>query len=161
MFLCPEGILLVKGMERFKSEPYVDNGGALAIGYGHSTLRAPVVTPDLVWTEEYASSVLLDDLEYCGKIIKKWINKELDPYQYTACCSLMFNIGPGNFKESSVLQFINNDIVTYPMEKAGKAFLELDKAEDKNTKEVRSFLGLTVRRMLEGALFLTFKIKEI
>lgn len=154
LYIVPEGISLIKRWEEFRAEAYRDNGGAWAIGYGHSTLRLPVVNEGDVWTLEYATEMLEGDLAYLGNIIKRYITVPITPHEYTACCSLAYNIGAGAFKKSQVLSFINNTEITYPKEKAARAFLDLNKAKDKNTGEVREFLGLTIRRITESALFL-------
>lgn len=154
MNITPEVVKHIKEQETFMPEPYTDLGGRLAIGYGHSILRPPKVELGMVWTEEQAAQVLHDDLEYSGKMVLHYLTQDISSFNYGACASLLMNIGPGNFKKSNVCRFINSPEITYNTKKAAVAFLEHNRAKDNVTQEVRPFLGLTVRRIVEAALFL-------
>jgi lysozyme len=152
--ILPETIALIKRWEMFMPKPYVDNGGPLAIGYGHqSQAGPPEVVEGMEITETQATEILMGDLERFSVYMMKDVKTPLNDYQYGACLSLVFNRGPGTFRRSKVLEYINTP-GKYHMEKAAAAFLELNTARDKITGETRPFLGLTCRRITEAALFL-------
>lgn len=154
--ILPEAVALVQRWETFVATPYLDNGGKLACGYGHSTIGDPVVTPDMVWTEAYASEVLKTDLEKVGRGLGKYITAPLNDYQFGACCSVAYNMGVGGFGRSDCAQQINNTISKYHMERAAVAMSQLAiTAQDKVTGVRREFLGLHIRRIVEAAFFLT------
>jgi lysozyme len=150
----PEALDLIKRWEMFMPKPYVDNGGPLAIGYGHQSQAGPPdVTEDMEITEAQATEILMSDLGRFSEYMMKDVKVALNDYQYGACLSLVFNRGPGTFRRSKVLEHINT-VEKYHFEKAAAAFLELNTARDKITGEIRPFLGLTCRRITEAALFL-------
>jgi GH24 family phage-related lysozyme (muramidase) len=156
----PDAVALIKAQELFMAEPYMDHGKPprLAQGYGHS-IGPPEVGG--VWTEEYASDVLLQDIEDRAKPLRKWLKDsgdiQLTDRQFGACISLIYNRGWTAFLKTKVAEFILSTNVTNHMIKAGCAFVEEEnmRSVDKDTGEPRVFLGLKRRRILEAAMFLT------
>lgn len=151
----PEILAFIVGQEQFRAAPYVDNGGALAVGFGHSTIGPPAVTAGMTVTYAEAEAMLDTDLTLCANrvlsVLKPGVT--LTDWQLGACASLVYNIGFGNFKRSSVLTFINSD-EKWNFEKAANAMLDWCKAKDKVTGERKELLGLKTRRIIEASFFL-------
>jgi len=154
--LVPEGIALVCRWETFAPNPYQDNGGHLACGYGHSTIGPPEVKLGEVWDEPYASSVLKTDLELVGTRLLKLITVPLNDYQFSALCSVAYNTGVSGLAHSEAIRLLQDRTITYPYEKCALALVDYAvSAKDKITGIRRDFLGLKIRRITEAALFLT------
>jgi lysozyme len=144
--IAPETITYFKRLEAFRAVPYVDRGGALAIGYGHSNKAGtlPVVVPGMVISEEEATRILTEvDIPYFWSKIKDGIKTPLTPYQRGAVILLSYNIGPTAFAKSSVLRYLNEGNYV----KAATSFLMWNKSEGKVLD------GLTLRRAEEVVLF--------
>jgi GH24 family phage-related lysozyme (muramidase) len=153
----PDAIALIKEQELFVATPYQDHGERMAQGYGHS-----VGPPDVggVWTEEYASEVLRNDVEIRAAPFRKWLEGhevKLTDRQFGACISLIYNRGWSGFKGTQVAHFIKSKEVTHHLIKAACAFVDDEncRATDKVTGEKRVFIGLKQRRIREAAMFLT------
>lgn len=116
------------------------------IGYGHTGSE---VVPGLTITKEKAIELLTQDLEHCASVIQRTLPKtKLSDNQFSAICSLIFNIGSGNFRASSVFKAL----AMSKYKEAAEAILLWDKARD--SKGVKIVLpGLTRRRKAEKALF--------
>jgi GH24 family phage-related lysozyme (muramidase) len=152
--ISDEGLQLITEAETFVATPYLDHGGNLAVGYGHSTLRKPVVKPDLIWTEPEARAILKDDLAYIGSRLAPRITAQLNDDQFTVCCSLAYNTGIAGFLRSDVLAMINNTEKKYHLLYAAVLMLNYAvSARDKITGVRREFVGLKGRRIDEAWLF--------
>jgi lysozyme len=153
--ILPEALELVKAWEGFHPTPYVDTGGGLTIGYGHSSIGPPEVKADMKWTPEEAEAYLMTDLELVGKRLSKELKVAVNDYQWGALLSLAYNKGAGRLIRSEVWEVMHDRTIEYNMVKAGLKILDFAvTAEDKVTKQVREFVGLRARRVAEAALFL-------
>lgn len=96
-------------------------------------------------TKEQALEWLRKDAETAERCVNNSVKGNLTQNQFDALCSLVFNIGCGNFGKSSVLREVNaeNDM------SAASAFLLWNKAAGKVMP------GLTKRRQDEMNLFLS------
>ena len=145
------GLQLIKEFESFQSKPYPDpatHAKPFTIGFGSTYYEdgTPVTLQDKPITEERASQLLkhLLDTKFCPAI-EKMIKVKVTNNQYAACVSLAYNIGLGNFQNSTVLRCLNAKNWT----DAADAFLLWNKANG------RIMNGLVRRREAERALFLT------
>jgi lysozyme len=146
MDFAPETIDWFKRFESFRAMPYVDRGGALAIGYGHSNKAGtlPVVVPGMVITEEEATRILTEvDIPYFWGKIAPAIKVELNPYQKGACILISYNIGDTAFRNSTLCKYINEQ----EWNKAAAQFMKWTKSEGKQLD------GLMFRRAQEMCLF--------
>ena len=140
-----EGLSLIKIFEGLRLKAYKDPVGILTIGYGHtSAAGAPEVKLGMVITREEAEAMLRRDLVTYEKAVADAVKVTLTSNQNSACVSLCYNIGPGNFKKSSVLRFINQG----RFDDAADAFLLWNRAGGKILS------GLVKRRAAEAALFI-------
>lgn len=152
MTMSPTGIALLKSFEGLRLKAYNDGVGVITIGYG--TTRLPSGEPVQVGME-INQSAADDFLKHDLQIFEQEVTRDtMDPSlgegrtptqnQFDAMVCLCYNIGPGNFRQSSVLRrFLQGNFIY-----AGEAFLLWNKAGGKILP------GLTRRREAERDLFL-------
>ncbi len=100
-----QGINFIKRHEALRLTAYKDAVGVWTIGYGH-TLTAK---EGMVITEEEAERLLKQDL----KTAEDEINRHLLPlkqHQFDSLTSLVFNIGIGSFRKSTLLKRLKMDV---------------------------------------------------
>lgn len=141
------GLDLVKTFEGLELTAYEDQGGVATIGYGHT---GPDVYPGLRISVPGAEYLLRKDLAEAIDVVATEIGeKPTTSNQFSAMVSLCFNIGAGNFLNSTVLKC--HSAGQYPT--AAAAFLLWGKVTESG-KLVTSD-GLIRRRQAERALYLT------
>lgn len=133
------GIELIQSYEKLELEAYDDAVGVRTIGYGHTQGEFPD-TIDEVQADQY----LLEDLATAEKAVNTYVDFELNENEFSALVSLVFNIGSGNFKSSTLLKRLNEGQI----ELAADEFPKWRKAGGKVLK------GLEKRRAKERKLFL-------
>ena len=138
MKISEAGIKLICKWEEFRSYAYVCPAGLWTIGYGHTDRVKPTDKIDLAQGEAY----LRQDLEIVERCLNA-LELELNQNQYDALCSLIFNIGIGKFKRSTLLKYLQ----AKQYDKASAEFLKWRKANGKVLK------GLEARRKDEQELF--------
>jgi len=143
--ICPAGLDLIKSFEGLRLKPYKCPAGVLTIGYGHTRTAAKLATkyPNGI-TPELADALLQDDLLDAERTVREQVKVPLNPNQYAALVSFVFNLGAGNFLKSSLLRFLNAEDYA----KAASLFPIYCKAGGVVQP------GLIRRRQTEKALFL-------
>ena len=131
---------IIKEFEGLRLKAYYDSVGVLTIGYGHTE----GVHLGQVITEEEADEFLRHDVEWADAAIKSLVKVPIIYNQYAALVSFVFNVGTGNFKNSTLLKLLNSG----NLKEAAEQFLLWDHAGGHVLK------GLTNRRQKERALFL-------
>ncbi|MBQ8293919.1 MAG: lysozyme [Alphaproteobacteria bacterium] len=116
------------------------------IGYGHLIRRGEDFNQGL--SEMAADTLLRADVAIAAHAVDNYIYMPLAQHQYDALVSLAFNIGVVNFKESTLVKYINdpkfyNSMYPNP-ERAWKAW---------NTSRGRVSRGLVNRRRAEWDMF--------
>jgi lysozyme len=152
MRLNKKGELLIKTFEaargpELKSYPDPATGGKpFTAGYG-STCRpnGEPIKPGEEFTVEECEEFFKHDVEKFESHLDECLDVELTENQWAACVSLMYNIGPGNFRKSTLLTLLNEGL----FEMVGEQFLRWNKAAGK------VMAGLTRRRQAEADLFNT------
>jgi lysozyme len=152
MKLTREGLELIKAHEGLRLDAYKCPGGEWTIGYGHtSRAGAPEVTKGMTIDLGEAARILSRDLEkFCG-FVEHAVKVELTPNQYSALVSFCFNVGPEQFKKSSVLKVVNAkqfDLVPARLALWNKA-------------DGKVMPGLVRRRADEGKLFMKEQANEL
>lgn len=96
-------------IEGFRSAPYPDSGGVATIGYGTTIYPngKRVCFTDSHITKEQAWSYLESHCDMVVKQIKPLIKVELNQNQIDALVCFVYNIGIGQFKDSTLLKVIN------------------------------------------------------
>lgn len=146
-----EGIKMLVDFEGEILKVYKDPVGLPTFGVGHlvkphETAEFPVGKKI---TRATSRAYLKQDLAEFEACVNDLVKVPITQNQFDALVSLAFNIGPANFKRSSVLRHLNNRQFT----KAANAFLAWNKAR-KNGKLI-VLDGLVRRRNTERSVFLT------
>lgn len=154
MKISKQGIDFIKKHESLRLEPYYDVAGLLTIGYGH--LIKPSEYFDKI-SEQEAELILKNDLAVSEQAVNQYAVQyaKLDQNQYDALVSLVFNIGTGNFKSSTVLERI---VSGRTKEEIVEAWKWWNKATINGQKQVVQ--GLLNRREEETQFYLSFPKKK-
>lgn len=143
----PRAIALIKEFEGFRSEAYRDPVGIWTIGYGTTKAAGVGIDPKagMTITEAEAEKYLRRALDKFAEQIRPHIKRPTTPAEFGAMLSLAYNIGPGAFSGSTVLERFNAG------DKAGaaEAFGWWNRAGGK------VLAGLVRRRKAEADLFLS------
>ena len=143
MTTSPAGRSLIESFEGCVYVAYQDQRGIWTCGYGHTQ----GVVEGVVCTKAQADAWLEGDLAIAEGAVNRMVKAALRQNQFDALVSLVYNIGQGNFAESTVLKRLN--IGTPDYSGAATAFLLWNKTNG----EINP--GLVRRREAEQALFLT------
>jgi len=104
-----EGLALIKKFEGCELEAYQCSAGVWTIGYGHTK----GVQEGDEWSEDHANHMLEVELEEYEGYINDMVNVELNQNQFDAMVSWVFNLGPTNLKNSSLLRILNSTHVDW------------------------------------------------
>ena len=143
MKVSDNGLKLICQFEGLRLEAYPDpatGGKPWTIGFGHTE----GVKEGDTCTEEEAYDWLREDCEDAEHCIDDFVEVELNQNQFDALVSFIFNLGCGNFKNSTLLRLINSG----QFNAAAQQFLRWNKAQG------QVMAGLTARREMEAKLFL-------
>jgi lysozyme len=107
LIVGPAGLAIIKEYEKCSLTAYKKtiNGkpDVWTIGYGHTT----GVVEGAVCTQAQADAWLFDDATWAAKVLAAYVKISLNQNQFDALCSLVFNIGSGNFESSTLLKLLN------------------------------------------------------
>jgi lysozyme len=137
------GVELVKSFEGLHLQAYQDPVGIPTIGYGTTIIDGDAVQMGATISEDEANDYLIADLEASENFVNKLVTQPLTQPQFDACVSFVYNLGPGNFRKSTLLRMINNGDI----ESAQPQFLRWNRAGGNVLR------GLTRRRLAEATLF--------
>ena len=104
MNISQEGIALIKKFEGCELEAYRDSVNVLTIGYGHTK---DVKEGDKINQDE-AEHLLQEEMPEYEGYINEMVNVPLEQNQFDALCSCVFNLGPKNLSESTLLRVLND-----------------------------------------------------
>jgi lysozyme len=142
--ISAQGIELIQEFEGLRTRAYRDAVGVWTIGYGHTSAAGlPRVTKGMEITQEEADTILKRDIAMFSEGVARLVKVALTDDQFSSLVSFAYNVGLGNFQNSSVLKSINaRDFNSVPHRlalwtKAGGRILP----------------GLIRRRAAEAALF--------
>ena len=139
MKISQEGIALIKRFEGCELKAYQDSVGVWTIGYGHTK---EVKEGDEI-NQGHAEFMLTEEMPEYEGYINNMVKVPLEQNQFDALCSWVYNLGPTNLKNSTLLTVLNQErYKEVPQEikrwnKAGGVVLN----------------GLIVRRQAEALLF--------
>jgi len=103
-----KGLTLIKKFEGFSDKEYICPAGKPTIGYGHVILPSEHFPSSI--TKEEAETLLKKDLQPREKSLNKLLKVSINQNQFDALISLIYNIGVNNFKQSTLLKFINDKL---------------------------------------------------
>ena len=99
MKTSPKGIALIKEFEGLRLKAYKCPGGVWTIGYGHTV----GVKPGMVISEAQAEEYLKVDLIAFERYLNG-LGLALNQNQFDALVSFIYNVGTGNFSNSTLLR---------------------------------------------------------
>lgn len=139
MKISDAGLALIRRFEGCKLEAYQDSAGIWSIGFGHTL---GVCRGDRC-TQEQADAKLMEDSHRAENCLDKCVTAELTQGEYDGLCALIYNIGCGAFRGSTLLRYINDG----RMDDAAEQFQRWNHAGG------RTIDGLTARRKAEREMF--------
>ena len=139
MKLGESGTEILKYFEGCKLTAYQDSLGVWTIGYGHTK----GVYNGMTITQEEAEQMLLTELEEYEGYIENMVTVPLTQNQFDALVVWIYNLGPTNFKNSTLLKELNAGNYNA----AGQEITRWNKAGGK------VLAGLVKRREAEAELF--------
>jgi len=139
MNLGYKGKDLLKFFEGCELVAYQDSVGVWTIGYGHTK----GVTPGMTITQEEAEQMLESELTEYEGYVEKYVTVPLTQNQFDALVVWVYNLGPTNFRNSTLLKELNSGNYNA----AGTEIKRWNKAGGK------VLAGLVKRREAEAELF--------
>ena len=139
MKLGEKGTEILKYFEGCKLTAYQDSVGVWTIGYGHTK----GVYDGMTITQDEAEQMLLTELEEYEGYIESMVTVPLTQNQFDALVVWIYNLGPTNFKNSTLLKELNAGNYNA----AGQEITRWNKAGGK------VLAGLVKRREAEAELF--------
>lgn len=149
------GINLIKRWEAFEAGWYLCPAGVWTIGYGtidtiykRLTGRSRDMSTRL--TEAEATRLLeLALVSIFEPVVERYVTVSITPQMFDALVSFSYNVGPTNFRKSTLLRKFNAG----DPEGAAREFSRWRFAKDPKTGQRRELRGLKNRRAQEEALF--------
>ena len=139
MIISIPGVELLTHFEGLKLEAYQDSVGVWTIGYGHTK----GVTPSMKITESQASNLLKTELIEYQNYINEMVKVELSQCEYDALVCWVYNLGPTNLRDSTLLKLLNK----------GDKFLVPEQIRRWNRAGGKVLKGLVRRREAEALMF--------
>jgi GH24 family phage-related lysozyme (muramidase) len=106
------GIELTKLSEGFRSHLYNDAARFCTIAYGHLVKRAACDGTEPVeflrgLSEPRGTQLLVSDMERAQVTVLTSVEVDLTDGQYAALCDFVYNVGSGNFRQSTLRRVVN------------------------------------------------------
>jgi len=108
MNISKEGLSLIKKFEGCELEAYLCPAGVWTIGYGHTK---DVKEGDKINRDE-ADYLLQEEMIEYESYINDFVEVPLNQNQFDALCSWVYNLGPTNLKNSTMLRVLNEEKYT-------------------------------------------------
>lgn len=108
MQLSSDGLDFIKGYEKLYLNAYQDQGKTWSIGWGATTYEngAKVKQGDVI-TEARATQLFNYHVGVAASAVNSLVTAKLTQSRYDAIVSLVYNIGTGNFRDSTIRKVIN------------------------------------------------------
>jgi lysozyme len=103
MNISAEGIALIKKFEGCKLEAYLDSVNVPTIAFG----RTKNVKIGDTCTKEQAEAWLEEEMEEYEGYINNMVKVNLEQNQFDALVAWVYNLGPTNLKDSTLLKVLN------------------------------------------------------
>tara|TARA_R100000544_G_scaffold26832_1_gene13818 strand:+ start:1407 stop:1850 length:444 start_codon:yes stop_codon:yes gene_type:complete len=139
MKISKEGIALLKKFEGCELEAYQDSVGVWTIGYGHTK----EIEKGMKINKEEAEAMLECELDEYEGYINKLVTAPLEQCQFDALVCWVYNLGPTNLRESTLLKLLN----------AGDYHTTPNQIKRWNKAGGETLQGLVRRREAEALLF--------
>jgi len=107
-----KGLDVTKNAEGFRARLYEDVANYCSIGYGHLVKRSPC---DGSESDEFrrglreprASEILTNDMAAAQRTVQVAVRVKLNDAKFAALCDFVYNVGPQQFKNSTLLRMVN------------------------------------------------------
>lgn len=142
--LSEEGLSFIALHEGFVPNIYKDAAGLPTIGFGHLLREGEHDRFKHGITREEGKTILKQDVAEAERFVNSFVKVPLNQKQFDALVSFVFNIGAGNFRNSTLLRKLNEG----DYDGASTEFLRWVRAGG------RVLLGLQRRRAAERKMFL-------
>ncbi|CAK8738012.1 Lysozyme RrrD [Sodalis praecaptivus] len=147
MQISNKGMSLIKEFEGCSLTAYKDAVGVWTIGYGWTNpVDGVPIHEGMTITQEKADELLREGVKQYEKPVNENVSITLNQHQFDALVSFTYNLGPANFKSSTLLKKLNSG----EYQVASDEFLRWHKAGGK------VLFGLIRRRAYERDLFLGY-----
>ena len=102
---------VIKDFEGYSSKPYLCPSGIPTIGYGNTmyTNGERVTMDDHEIDQKEAEKMLMDTVKSVEKQVKNVVEVKLKAHQLAALISFTYNVGIGNFSNSTLLSWVNSN----------------------------------------------------
>jgi len=140
MNISDNGLALIESFEGKRLTAYLDSVKIPTIGVGHT---GPEVCLGQTITDAECLDLLRGDVKEAEDAVNESVTAVLNQAQFDALVSLVFNIGAGAFKDSTLLRMLNAG----QYEAAADQFQRWDRAGG------RELPGLLKRRLAEADVF--------
>ena len=102
---------VIKEFEGYSSKPYLCPSGIPTIGYGNTmyTNGERVTMDDPEIDQKEANKMLLDTIKTVEKQVKSVLEVKLPAHKLAALISFTYNVGIGNFSNSTLLAWVNSN----------------------------------------------------
>ena len=108
MRMSAAGLAVVKEFEGLRLKAYKCPAAVWTIGYGHTSAAGnPIVTPDLVISNDEAEQILERDMVQYEDGVRKFVKVELTQNQFDALVDFAYNAGVGALQKSTLLKKVN------------------------------------------------------
>ena len=107
MQISYNGLNLLKELEGFRKDAYLDTGGVWTIGYGTTRVEGKPVEAGLTCTEAQAEKWLSDDIAWAQTAVNKLVKVPLKQGMFDALVSFVYNVGEEQFRRSTLLRLLN------------------------------------------------------
>jgi len=102
---------VIKEFEGYSSKPYLCPANVPTIGYGSTMYKngERVTMDDPEITQEQAMEMLMDTIKSVEKQVKNVVEVKLPAHKLAALISFTYNVGIGNFSNSTLLAWLNSN----------------------------------------------------
>jgi len=104
--LGPKGTELIQSFEGLSLKPYYCPAGILTVGYGHT---GSDIQKGKVYTQADVNAFFKKDIQKFVDCVNNAVKVQINQHQFDAMVSLAYNIGPGAFKNSTLLRVLNEE----------------------------------------------------
>lgn len=102
------GLNIIKEFEGTELTAYKDAAGLPTVGTGHLITQKDGIKVGDTITEKQATDLLRHDVARTEQAVNDAVTVDLSQHQFDALVSLVFNIGAGNFRSSTLLEKLND-----------------------------------------------------
>mgnify|MGYP003147742633 FL=1 len=147
MKISEDGLELIKKFEGCETTAYQDSVGVWTIGFGHTK----GVEEGQTCSIEDAESMLAEEMDEYEGYINNMVKVELQQHEFDALVAWVYNLGPTNLGESTMLKVLNGG--------------QFDRVPDEMNRWTRAggeiLEGLVRRRQAESLMFQNLDWRQV